>query len=286
MARLHYSNMKYVLIILFVLSFTSVYGQDTAKYRIIYDCCAQILTGKPTVNRWTLDIGSSTAVFYNEDDRAFNQEMDKIRSTGDAFALIEQLPSLGAKYSSKYDLQIIVGLPEAGKYTYIKQILASKLKYEEELPIVEWQMTDSIKTICEYECQQAVGSIYGRTWTVWYAPELPLNYGPYVLQGLPGLIMAAKDSEGLFDFVAVGLETAPEGAVISAYEIEDAQKCSRKRFLEIRSESEGMSQQQVVDRILNQNSDGKKYTVYAVLDENGKEISNQETPKKNFLDKE
>lgn len=277
--------MKKLIFLAVALLTTVAYAQEPAKYRITYDCDAQIVTSKTNTYRWTLDIGEKSAVFYNESNRAFNREMAEIRATGDAMALIDQLPVLGQKYPTKHDLQIVVGAPSSGKYTYIKQILASKLKYEEDLPVVEWQITDSIKTICEYECQQAVGSMYGRTWTVWYAPELPLNYGPYVLQGLPGLIMSAKDSEGLFDFVAVGVETAPEGAVISACEIEDAQKCSRKRFLEIRSESEGMSQQQVADRILNQNSDGKKYTVYAVLDENGKEISNQETPKKNFLDK-
>ena len=278
--------MKKLIFLAVALLTTVAYAQEPAKYRITYDCDAQIVTGKSNTYRWTLDIGEKSAVFYNESNRAFNREMAEIRATGDAMALIDQLPALGQKYPTKHDLQIVVGAPSSGKYTYIKQILASKLKYEEDLPVVEWQTTDSTKIICEYECQQAVGTMYGRTWTVWYAPELPLNYGPYVLKGLPGLIMSAKDSEGLFDFVAVGVETAPEGAVISAYEIEDAQKCSRKRFLEIRSESEGMSQQQVVDRILNQNSDGKKYTVYAVLDENGKEISNQETPKKNFLDKE
>ena len=279
--------MRHVLLTFsFAMFFLAGYAQEHAKYRITYDCDAQIVTGKPNIYRWTLDIGEKSAVFYNESNRAFNREMAEIIATGDAMALIDQLPALGQKYPTKHDLQIVVGAPSNGKYTYIKQILASKLKYEEDLPVVEWQMTDSTKIICEYECQQAVGSMYGRTWTVWYASELPLNYGPYVLQGLPGLIMSAKDSEGLFDFVAVGVETAPEGAVISAYEAEDAQKCSRKRFLEMRSESEGMSQQQIVDRILNQNSDGSKKTVYAVLDENGKEISNQETPKKNFLDKE
>ena len=277
---------KQILFAVAALASLSCMAQEPAKYRITYDCEAQIVTGKSNTYRWTLDIGEKSAVFYNESNRAFNREMAEIKAAGDAMALIDQLPTLGKKYPSKHDLQIVVGAPSSGRYTYIKQILASKLKYEEDLPVVEWQMTDSTKIICEYECQQAVGFMYGRTWTVWYAPELPLNYGPYVLQGLPGLIMSAKDSEGLFDFVAVGVETAPEGAVISAYEAEDAQKCSRKRFLEMRSESEGMSQQQIVDRILNQNSDGSKKTVYAVLDENGKEISNQETPKKNFLDKE
>lgn len=274
------------LVVLFSLVSISLLAQESAKYRITYDCDAQVVTGKHETYRWTLDIGEKSAVFYNESNRAFNREMAEIKANGDAMALIDQLPALGQKYPNKNDLQVIVGIPSNGKYTYIKQILASKLKYEEGFPVIEWQMTDSTKTICEYECHQAVGLMYGRTWTVWYTTDIPLNYGPYVLQGLPGLIMAAKDSEGLFDFVAVGIESAPEGAMISAYGVEDAQKCSRKRFLEMRSESEGMSQQQIVDRILNQNSDGKKKTVYAVLDENGKDISNQETPKKNFLDKE
>jgi len=274
------------LVVLFSLVSISLLAQESAKYRITYDCDAQVVTGKHETYRWTLDIGEKSAVFYNESNRAFNREMAEIKANGDAMALIDYLPALGQKYPNKNDLQVIVGIPSNGKYTYIKQVLASKLKYEEGLPVIEWQMTDSTKTICEYECHQAVGLMYGRTWTVWYTTDIPLNYGPYVLQGLPGLIMAAKDSEGLFDFVAVGIESAPEGAMISAYGVEDAQKCSRKRFMEMRSESEGMSQQQIVDRILNQNSDGKKKTVYAVLDENGKEISNQETPKKNFLDKE
>lgn len=277
---------KLFLLVFFDIVAIQLFSQEPAKYRITYDCDAQVVTGNPNTYRWTLDIGEKSAVFYNESNRAFNREMAEIKANGDAMALIDQLPALGQKYPNKNDLQVIVGIPSNGKYTYIKQILASKLKYEEGLPVIEWQMTDSTKTICEYECHQAVGLMYGRTWTVWYTTDIPLNYGPYVLQGLPGLIMAAKDSDGLFDFVAVGIESAPEVVMISAYGVEDAQKCSRKRFMEMRSESEGMSQQQIVDRILNQNSDGKKKTVYAVLDENGKDISNQETSKKNFLDKE
>ena len=272
-------------IVVFLFCTTIAMAQEPAKYRITYDCDAQIVTGKSDTYRWTLDIGDKSAVFYNESNRAFNREMVEIRATGDAMALIAQLPALGKKYPAKHDLQIVIGAPLSGKYTYIKQILASKLMYEEDLPVIDWQMTDSTMTICGYECKQAVGSMYGRTWTVWYATDLPLNYGPYVLQGLPGLIMAAKDSEGLFDFIAAGIERAPEGTEVSAYEVDDAQKCSRKRFLEMRSESEGMTQKQMVDRVLNQNSDGRKMTVHAILDENGKEISDQETPKKNFLDK-
>lgn len=277
---------KQILFAVAALVSLSGMAQEPAKYRITYDCDAQIVTGKPNTYRWTLDIGEKSAVFYNENNRAFIREMAELRTTGDAMALIDQLPALGQKYPSKNDLQIVMDTPERGKYTYYKQVLNSGLKYEEELPRIEWQLTDSTRTICEYECKQAIGFMYGRTWTVWYAPELPLNYGPYVLNGLPGLIMAAKDSDSLFDFVVVGVENAPEDAVISAYGEDGYQKCTRKRFMEMRSESEGISQDQIVDRILNQTSPDAKVVVYSIDGVNAKETSKIEVPKYNHLDKE
>lgn len=277
---------KQILFAVAALASLSCMAQEPAKYRITYDCEAQIVTGKPNTYRWTLDIGEKSAVFYNENNMAFNREMAELRTTGDAMALIDQLPALGQKYPSKNDLQIVMDTPERGKYTYYKQVLNSGLKYEEELPRIEWQLTDSTRTICEYECKQAIGFMYGRTWTVWYAPELPLNYGPYVLNGLPGLIMAAKDSDSLFDFVVVGVENAPEDAVISAYGEDGYQKCTRKRFMEMRSESEGISRDQLVDRILNQTSPDAKVVVYSIDGVNAKETSKIEVPKYNHLDKE
>ena len=277
---------KQILFAVAALASLSCMAQEPAKYRITYDCEAQIVTGKSNTYRWTLDIGEKSAVFYNESNRAFNREMAELRTTGDAMALIDQLPALGQKYPSKNDLQIVMDTPERGKYTYYKQVLNSGLKYEEELPRIEWQLADSTRTICEYECKQAIGFMYGRTWTVWYAPELPLNYGPYVLNGLPGLIMAAKDSDSLFDFVVVGVENAPEDAVISAYGEDGYQKCTRKRFMEMRSESEGISRDQLVDRILNQTSPDAKVVVYSIDGVNAKETSKIEVPKYNHLDKE
>ena len=154
------------------------------------------------------------------------------------------------------------------------------------IPIIEWQLIDGTKTICEYECRQAIGSIYGRTWTVWYTTELPLNYGPYILCGLPGLIMAAKDSEGLFDFNVVGIEKAPKNTFISIYEESNHQKCSRKRFLELRFDSEGINKDQLVDRILNQRASGEKVIVYTVSGVDAKDNAQVEVPKYNHLDKE
>lgn len=276
-------NIYITFLLLFSLTSNA---QEQAKFRIIYDCDAQIITGKTNTYRWTLDIGDSTAVFYNKNYRLYNDELSKVKAQGGYNAMIDQLPIIGGKYSPKNDLQIIVGNPKKEKYTYYKQVLSSGLKYEDQIPIIEWQLIDGTKTICEYECRQAIGSIYGRTWTVWYTTELPLNYGPYILCGLPGLIMAAKDSEGLFDFNVVGIEKAPKNTFISIYEESNHQKCSRKRFLELRFDSEGINKDQLVDRILNQRASGEKVIVYTVSGVDAKDNAQVEVPKYNHLDKE
>jgi len=98
-------------------------AQESAKYRITSDCDAPIVTGNSNTYRWTLDIGEKSAVFYNESNRAFNREMAEIKANGDAMALIDQLPALGQKYPNENDLQVIVGIPSNGKYTYVKQTL-------------------------------------------------------------------------------------------------------------------------------------------------------------------
>ena len=56
--------------------------------------------------------------------------------------------------------------------------------------------------------------------------------------------------------------------------------------MEMRSESEGISRDQIVDRILNQTSPDAKVVVYSIDGVNAKETSKIEVPKYNHLDKE
>lgn len=98
--------------------------------------------------------------------------------------------------------------------------------------------------------------------------------------------MAAKDSDGLFDFKVVGIENAPGDTLVSIYEEGKHQKCTRKRFLELRSDSEGINKDQLVDRILSQRASGEKVIVYTLSGIDSKDNVEIEVPKYNHLDKE
>lgn len=74
------------------------------------------------------------------------------------------------------------------------------------LPEIEWQLIDETKKIDSLSCQKAIGKFRGRTYTAWYAKEIPVAAGPWKLHGLPGLIVEAEDSLGEVKFIFESLQ--------------------------------------------------------------------------------
>lgn len=83
--------------------------------------------------------------------------------------------------------------------TYENRIGWDEYAYTEEKPF-QWKILSDTLTIGEYFAQKAETTYGGRTWVVWFTPELPVLDGPYKFSGLPGLIIKAEDTTGDFSF--------------------------------------------------------------------------------------
>lgn len=106
----------------------------------------------------------------------------------------------------------------AGKLTHTEKICMDWFRYTEDMPELDWELTDSLTNVLGYECQGARCRFRGREWTVFYTEEIPLSDGPWKLHGLPGLIMKASDEKGYYSFECIGIKSKADRP-ITVYQV-------------------------------------------------------------------
>lgn len=92
------------------------------------------------------------------------------------------------------------------KITTVNRIPFSAYRYEEEMKNPDWKLESGTTTILGYVCKKATTTLHGRNYTAWYAPEIPIDNGPWKFGGLPGLILKAEDDKGHYSFECIGIE--------------------------------------------------------------------------------
>jgi GLPGLI family protein len=75
-------------------------------------------------------------------------------------------------------------------------------------PNLEWELTQESKQVNGYEVYKATRN-NGKV-TAWYAPELPLNFGPKGEYGLPGLILELELGKTIFKATKIELNPKKE----------------------------------------------------------------------------
>ncbi len=123
---------------------------------------------------------------------------------------------------------------------YIKNIAKGKLSYmaypngtlfniEEDIPTINWNITQETKEIMGLSCQKATADFKGRFYSAWFSSQLPYSNGPWKLGGLPGLIIEAYDEkkEVIFNFVSFENVSGPR---ITIEVLASATKTSPKEY--------------------------------------------------------
>lgn len=101
--------------------------------------------------------------------------------------------------------------------------------YNEPIDAIEWEICDSTINVMGYECNMATTDYHGRRWTAWFAPELPMPFGPWKLRGLPGLILKAEADNGTC-FTADGI-TQTDRVITPIYSPDNYSLTDRKKAL-------------------------------------------------------
>ncbi len=183
--------------------------QDLANYKFSY-----VLTFIPdstklnsTVkNQLVLLIGNNESKFFVQNDL----KLGKNDSGEDGIVPIEGRGLGGTEIFKNF---------KTNKETVITNIFRQGYLYAEEIPTLNWNITNESKVILSYTCKKATTTFLGRQYEAWFTPDIPINNGPWKLGGLPGLILKANDVQNYYIFECTGIESLKTKIPIVKYDL-------------------------------------------------------------------
>lgn len=207
--------MKIVSMFLFVLLINSVtlFAQTSFSnfnYAVYYDFSGQTNktdTASIIKEKMMLLLGTSSSEYlsynkYISDSMRAEQSKNPKMVNGVPMFSAVGIPRPKVNHVIKKDLS-------ASKLTFLNLLGTQTVYYTDSLALFNWSLADGEKQILNYRCQKATTHFSGRDYTVWYAADIPVSDGPYKFNGLPGLIMEVRDSEGQYSFTATGIQQTP-----------------------------------------------------------------------------
>ena len=150
-----------------------------------------------------LDLYEGRSLFYNERDFVYDS-LFSISFDKNGSMLKNEAAEQLTRTKSALHWMTAIDYP-AGTFTqyykFLQTIIGNGM-----LEMPGWTMTDEEKEIAGYACRKATAHYLGRDWTVWFTEEVPSQAGPWLLWGLPGLIVEARDADNYIIFKLTGIE--------------------------------------------------------------------------------
>lgn len=219
----------------------AVTAQEKADIVVGYDYSRIDTRGNRQTNKMTLLASSSESKYFND----LSLWTDSLKSTPEGKAKLQEIIMKACMVTSpdgavSFDMRkgpcktiytYVFTRPADGQLTIYDKWGGDLCYYAESLSELSWHIDgDSAATVLGYECVMAEADYHGRHWKAWFAPEVPLPYGPWKLQGLPGLILRAE-ADGGFLFEATGIEST-DRVITPMYLANEYSKTDRKKALE------------------------------------------------------
>ena len=166
---------------------------------------------KKTENTMMLQIGNELSKYFDYSrfisDSLYNVLAEKKTAKSEVSTQVinQQLGSL--------PLEIFKNYPK-GKITTIDRVPLETYTFEEDMESPDWTLESDTLTVCGYTCKKATTTYFGRNYTAWYAPEIPISDGPWKFFGLPGLILKVEDDREHYSFECIAIEKPAWGSII------------------------------------------------------------------------
>ncbi|WPO82810.1 GLPGLI family protein [Chryseobacterium sp. JJR-5R] len=151
-----------------------------------------------------LDVTKQKSIYRDylsvSQDSMIESNIEKMKATGVQIDLAKLLKT------PKFMYKVQKSYPSY-ETSYTDLILSDFITYPETGKI-NWKISDEkgVSTFEKYKIQKATATAWGRNWTAWFTPDIPIQDGPYKFYGLPGLIVKIEDQDQNFSWQLAGIK--------------------------------------------------------------------------------
>lgn len=207
------STMRYLFIIVLILSvYSKSVAQESSKAffyetHFISDSLNPQKKGSDLMVLWSSDSYSVFQSYYGfQRDSLVKLSSSKEMNSLDLGTI---LASVNAVRKPSFKYIIHKNFIENNILVY-ENLFFDNYSYTQPKSELDWEIKRETKEILGFSCQKATLEYSGRTYIAWFTPEIPISDGPYVFNGLPGLIVDMEDSKGHYKFSLIALENRQE----------------------------------------------------------------------------
>lgn len=270
---------KTILLIVFTIGYYCIAQtktNDKVALRVSYQMnYKKFITSEELLNVKTILIVNSQGSLFTCESMMNFADIQKERALTDADVLSNTLPF---HYLIKSKGQNTEHFEDIGNDSF---------KFEEKIDH-DWKLVNQDTLISGYSCKKAMLQYAGREWIAWYTTKIPISSGPYKFNGLPGLILNIRDTEGVFSFVTNEIKTGSFeiDPVVENYFIKEDkpfESINQKEFYQTRVKFYQMS---LNEKLQYMNSENIAKPSLIIEGSNGEKLRvNAKSKKRNFIER-
>lgn len=212
--------LKYIFLFIPFVWVSSLYGQ-VSEYAFDHRITYKVSFMKDSTNRenvtteyMELLIGDSLKVFRSYNRARIDSLNYATEQKRNAWVAAGSVGEIAYERPPQTNFNYVI-FHEQDKSIYVETLQDQNTYLYEETETPVWQLTDETTMIEDYLCQKATTEWGNRIWEAWFCIEVPIDYGPYMFQGLPGLIISLKDMTGSWNFELAGISNIVNSAILN-----------------------------------------------------------------------
>ena len=203
-------------VFLFFITQSALFAADTTTYSCKYRFIKQI-DPKNLKSKFDdvmiLTISKSRSTYYSYlkhyGNRLKQADQEKITNENNQAGIvsIDGNSNTVGKYFTLNESEIIEIDFIRKNVSFTDQLINTQYGYNEPLERPRWKIENESKVILNQQCQKATTFFKGRNYIAWFTTSIPYQMGPWLLNGLPGLIIRVNSDDNQFEFECIELNT-------------------------------------------------------------------------------